>query len=297
MGSVLCIRVRDYVWSMPFLLEDSKLKQPMMLGSPNMIFRAKGSDYATEDIYRAYAALDMPIIYFDHIEYKLPGQTNLLLPYVTFLDQLRNAENYNFMTEPQLARSALTTLKTKVHVKQTYAAWLMDKLKNKLGKGVHLTLTLSADTSEVPDELAEGYKDTPGVAIEAGKPYQGSPLAVDSRIYTRQNGVLYAGLGEPAKLTVDWSPAGLHLERSNVPFRWTEVRDGEVRLELLDGGMQQAKIFSPTPLVISGDDMKIEQSEIGSAGELPGQTKLAGYTYTVTHYGEATTVTLKWARD
>jgi hypothetical protein len=291
---------QDYVWSMPFLLEDSKLKQPMMLGSPNMIFRAKGSDYATEDIYRAYAALDMPIIYFDHIEYKLPGQTNLLLPYITFLDQLRNTENYNFMTESQLARSALSTLKTKVHVKQTYAAWLMDKVKNKLGKGAHLTLTLSADTSEVPDELAEGYKDTPGVAIEAGKPYQGSPLAVDSRIYTRQNGVLYAGLGEPVKLTVDWSPAELHLERSNVPFRWTEVRDGEVRLELLDGGMQQAKIYSPTPLVISGENLKIEQSETGSEGGLPGQTgqtKPDGYTYTVTHYGEATTVTLKWARD
>ncbi|MNC20948.1 hypothetical protein D3C75_689150 [compost metagenome] len=61
--------------------------------------------------------------------------------------------------------------------------------------------------------------------------------------------------------------------------------------------MQQAKIYSPTPLVISGDDLKIEQSEIGSASEVPGQTKLAGYTYTVTHYGEAATVTLKWARD
>ncbi|MDF2936111.1 MAG: alpha integrin [Paenibacillaceae bacterium] len=281
---------QDYVWSMPFLLEDSKLARPMVLSSPNMIFRAKGSDYATEDIYRAYAQLDMPIIYFDHIEYKLPGQTNLLLPYVTFLDQLRNAENYNFMTEPQLARSALTTLKTQVHVKQTYAAWLIDKVKSKLGRGVHLTLTLSADTSKVSDGLAGVYKNTPGVKIEPGKPYQGSPLGVDSRIYSRQNGALYTGLGEPVKLTVDWSPAGLHLERSNVPFRWAEVRDGEVALQLLDGGMQQVKLYSPTPLEISGDNLKIEQSEAG-------QPEQMGYTYTVTHYGEGTTVTLKWAKD
>ncbi|MNC23320.1 hypothetical protein D3C75_713420 [compost metagenome] len=278
---------QDYVWSMPFLLEDSSLKQPMVLGSSNMIFRAKGTDYATEDIYRAYAQLDMPIIYFDHIEYKLPGQTNLLLPYVTFLDQLRNTENYNFMTEPQLARSALTTLKTKVHVKQTYAAWLMDKVKSKLGRGVHLTLTLSADTSEVSDGLAGVYKSTPGVAIEPGKPYQGSPLGVDSRIYSRQNRALYTGLGEPVKLTVDWKPAGLHLERSNVPFRWMEVRDGEVALQLLDGGMQQVKLYSPTPLEISGDSLKVEQAEEGQGG----------HTYTVTHYGEGTTVTLKWAKD
>ncbi|MNO08518.1 hypothetical protein D3C81_2312120 [compost metagenome] len=51
--------------------------------------------------------------------------------------------------------------------------------------------------------------------------------------------------------------------------------------------MQQVKLYSPTPLEISGDSLKVEQAEEGQGG----------HTYTVTHFGEGTTVTLKWAKD
>ncbi|MDF2925470.1 MAG: repeat protein [Paenibacillaceae bacterium] len=271
---------QDYVWSMPFLLTDDQLKQPMLLSSPGYYYRPKGSSYASEVIYEAFAKLDMPIIYFDHIEYKLPARIKSdLLPYVQYLDVLRNTYSYNFMTEPQLARSALVTLKSKVSVKQSYGTYLLTKLKNWLGRGEHLNLTLTADTSEVPDDLAGAYKNTLGIAIEPGKPYLSSPFGVNGDIYASLNGVLYTGLPKPTKLSINWAPEKLHLLRSNVPFQWTEAGD-TVKLDLLADGMQQIQLYSPEPLKIGGDHLKVEHDE-------------GTHTYTVTHYGGQTTVTLE----
>lgn len=270
---------QDYVWGMPFLLNDSSLKQPMLLSTPAYYYRPAGESYASEVIFESYAKLNMPIDYFDHIEYKLPARAKAeLLPYVQYFDKLRNQYSYNFMTEPQMAKSALTTLQAKVTVKQSYASYLFNKLKNKLGKGNHLSLTLSADTSGVSDALVGAYKDTVGVAIEPGKPYMSSPFGVDSHIYTSLNGVLYTGLAEPTKLSINWSAAKLHLMRSNVPFTWTE-KDGVVSLALQADGMQQVQVYSPQPLDIRGDNLKIEHTA-------------ADNVYTVTHYGAQTTVTL-----
>lgn len=269
---------QDYVWGMPFLLSDDSLEQPMLLSTPATYFRPSGAAYSSEVIYEAYAQLDMPIVYFDHIEYKLPGRVKELLPYVEYLDNLRNTYGYNFMTEPQMARSALTTLQTRVTVEQSYATFLLNKLKDRLGKGAHLTLTLRADSSAVSEELAGGYKETAGVAIEPGKKYLSSPLGVDSVIYSRQNGILYTGLQNPVKLSVDWSAEEFHLLRSNVPFRQTE-QDGIITLELLEDGMQQIKLYSPQPLFIQGEDLNIEHNEAES-------------TYTVTRYGSRTVITL-----
>lgn len=269
---------QDYVWGMPFLLDDKDLSRPMVLSTPGTYFRPAGTAFASDVIYQAYAKLDMPIIYFDHIEYKLPGRVNELLPYVEFMDKLRNANGYNFMTEPQMARSALTTLKASVTVKRSYAAYLMDKLKDKLGKGAHLTLTIKADTSDVPDELAGEYKDTLGVAIEPGKSYLSSPFHVDSDIYMSQNGKLYTGLQKPVKLSVSFAAEPFHLLRSNVPFTRTE-KDGVTTLKLQSDGMQQVKLYSPRPLFIEGDGIKTDYNE-------------AEHTYTVTHYGAQTAITL-----
>lgn len=272
---------QDYVWGMPFLLQDGSLKQPMLLGTPVPYFRPAGAAYSSVPIYEAYAKLDMPFVYFDHIEYKLPGRVNELLPYVEYMEQLRQDYGYNFMTEPQMARSALTTLQTTVSVKQTYATYLWNRAKDLLGNGVHLSLRIEADTSAVSSELAGAYKDTPGVAIEPGKRYLGVPLRTDSPVYAVQNGVLYTGLQQPAALRVDWTPEKLHLLRSNVPFQLTK-KDGVMTLELQEEGMQQVKLYSPDPLVIEGDGLKTEHNE-------------QAHTYTVTHYGGPVTISIRTA--
>lgn len=273
---------QDYVWGMPFLLNDGSLKSPMLLNTPIYIYRPKGSEYASEAIYEAYARMDMPIDYFDHIEYKFPDRTGELLPYVEYLDKLRNGYDYNFMTENQMARSFLTTLTAKVTAKQSYGTYWLNRLKDMLGSGRHLNLRLAADVSDVPEELAAEYRNTLGIAIEPGKKYQSTPLGVDSDIYTEREGTLYTGLGRPIKLSVDWKPDPLHLVRSNVPFKLTRS-GGSATVELMADGMQQIKLYSPDPLHITGDGLKIERNE-------------AENTYTITHYGAATVVKLDGIR-
>lgn len=273
---------QDYVWGLPFLLKDGSLKTPMLLGSPIFIYRPKGQEYASEVIYESYAKLDMPIDYFDHIEYKFPARTGELLPYVKYLDKLRNEYEYNFMTEHQMARSFLTTLTAKVTARQSYGTYWLNRIKDKLGSGRHLTLKLEADVTGVPAELAAEYRNTLGVAIEPGRRFQSTPLGVDADIYTERDGTLYAGLSRPTRLTVDWKPDPFHLVRSNVPFQLT--RNGHAAtLELQADGMQQVKLYSPEPLKIWGPDLKIDYHEVEK-------------TYTITHYGAAVTVNLEGIR-
>lgn len=270
---------QDYIWGMPFLLDGYDLKHPMLLHTPSPILRLSG-DYATDDIYRSFAALDMPIDYFYHIEYKFPNHVGELLEFVQYLDRVRNEQDYNFMTEPQMAKSFLTTLTGKVTVKQSWASYLWDRLRDKLGKGVHLSLTLRADPGAIPAELAGDYASTLGVAIEPGKKYMEHPFAVDSDVFMKKGPVLYTGLHKPTKLSVSWQKEPFHVMRANVPFAMSQSKDG-CRIDLQAAGMQQIKLYSPVPITIEGNNLKVEPDT--QAGM-----------YTITHYGDKTSVTIKF---
>ncbi|RAV10789.1 FG-GAP repeat domain-containing protein [Paenibacillus contaminans] len=291
----------DYIWGMPFLLADGSLKNPMVVGAPAVRFAETVSKegviavQGTEDIYRSYTALDMPIDYFEHIEYAAADPLRLkneLLPFVKYMDKLRTEYDYNFMTEPQMAQSYLTALTSKVKVSQSWGLYFLDKLKNLAGKGEHLTLTLTPQTGSVPAQAGD-YRNALGVAIEPGKRYANHPLVVDSPVYTSRDAfqretpaegdkqMLYAGLTGPTKLSVSWRKEPFHIVRVNVPMTidkqdkgWTIALNGE--------GMQQIKLYSPPdqPLAIEGDNLKIEENP-------------ERHTYTVTHYGDKTTIRVK----
>lgn len=269
---------QDYIWGMPFLLDAPGMKQPLLLHTPSYFLRLQGENYPTEDLYQSYVKLDMPIDYFYHIEYKFPHHTDELLKYVRYLDRIRNEQDYNFMTEPQMAQSFLTALSSKVTVKQSWGTYLLNKLKDKLGKGTHLDLTLEAH-SDADKQLAEGYKNTLGVAIERGKPYQSQRFAVNSDIFVQKGSALYTGLERPTRLSVSWKQEPFHLLRSNVPFTIKNGRD-QTQIDLLADGMQQIKLYSPVPLAVEGTDLKVEQDE---------QAK----TVTITHFGGKTSVILR----
>lgn len=269
---------QDYIWGMPFLLDAAGLKQPMLLHTPSYFLRLQGENYPSEDLYQSYVKLDMPINYFYHIEYKFPGHTDELVKFVRYLDRIRTEQDYNFMTEPQMAQSFLTTLTSKVTVKQSWGTYFLNKVKDKLGKGTHLDLTLKARSNAVPG-MAEGYKNTLGVAIERGKPYQSHRLAVNSDIFIEKGSTLYTGLERPTKLSVSWKQEPFHLLRSNVPFTINKGQD-QTRIDLLADGMQQIKLYSPVPLSVEGKDLKVEHNE---------QAK----TVTITHFGEKTSVILR----
>ncbi|WP_245954922.1 FG-GAP repeat domain-containing protein [Paenibacillus flagellatus] len=269
---------QDFLWSFPFLLDDKQLKSPMMLYAPGFRFSLDANG-GTSNIYQSYAALDLPIDYFEHIEYqyKYPAKTGQLLEFVRYFDGLRTTYDYNFMTEPQMARSFLATMKTAYKVERPWLVYAIDKLKTRFGRGLHLTLSLSTDTGGVPDLAAE-YRDTAGVVFEAGEKYAGYPFATDSPAFMKNEGKLYVGLGlrRLTTVSVNWGAEPFHVVRSNVPF---DIRDDGTKrtIELQSDGMQQIKLYSPRPLDIQGDDLKIEKDPQANV-------------YTVTHYGAKTSI-------
>lgn len=276
---------QEFIWSFPFLLDDDQLKSPMLLQAPSFMFR-KDDKGGTTNIYESYAGLDLPIDYFEHIEYQYndPQKTVMLTDFVRYFDELRTTYDYNFMTEPQMARSFLATMKSDIRVERPWLVYAIDKLKNKFGKGVHLTLSISANTDKVPD-LAQEYRNTAGVVFEPGERYADYPFATDSPAYMKREDKIYIGLGlrRLANVSINWAEEPFHIVRSNVPLRienngttWTIALDSD--------GMQQIKLYGPRPLVISGEDLKIEEDA-------------ATNMYTVTHFGAKTSITVTMPSD
>lgn len=272
----------DYIWGVPFLLQtgaaDIPPERPMLVHTPAPTLRL-GGPYSTEDIYRSMVALDLPIDYFEHIEYHFPGRVRELTTFVDFFDGIRTEHDYNFMSEPQMARAFLTALTGRVHVERNWLRLAVDRLKDAIGRGEHLTLRLRADARDVPAQAAE-YRDTLGVVIEPGEKYWDHPLfAADADIYTKRDRKLYVGLNRDALVRISWADEPMHLIRANVPV---DIRkDGGVwTIELKSPGMQQFKVYSPAALTMEGADVAIERDA-------------EARTYTVTHFGDPVAVTLR----
>ncbi|GIP35646.1 VCBS repeat-containing protein [Paenibacillus sp. J2TS4] len=282
----------DYMWGTPFMLMDEELQNPMVLFAPSPIYD-NSTTSSTLDIYDSIIRLDMPINYMEHIEY-FKGKKASFEKFVRYFDQVRTEHDYNFVTEPQMARSFLTTLSAKVEVRQSWGMYWVDRIKDKLGRGIHRTLTLSADTKEIPTQ-AGAYRETLGVRIEPGQPLAGHPLTVDSDLFVKQEDVLYTGLAKPTQLTVSWATEPIHLIRSNVPVRIVKG-DKQWKIELLEAGMQQIKLFSPFPVQIEGSDRTNEDGQADGPGgnDLEIEEDKEAQTYTVTHYGDTAEIIVRW---
>ncbi len=266
----------EYNWALPFLLTDPSAAGPMLLHSPspNLVEHGAGS---TEDLYASYAAFDFPVDYFEHIENK---DSAYLEREARYFDKLRTENDYNFVTEPQMAQSFLAAKTGRVEVSQSWASVLRDRLKSLLSpKGPRLSLSLAADTRPIP-QLAGEYKDALGVVVETGEKYYGSSLVTSSDVYHVRNGKLYVGLAQNADIRIAAPKEQTHLIRSNVPYtlhkeknRWT--------LELKAQGLQQIKLFSLTPVEAESVDVQIRHNE-------------ADHTYTLTRYGDAAVIGIKF---
>ncbi|MFK7694713.1 FG-GAP repeat domain-containing protein [Paenibacillus sp. HJGM_3] len=275
---------QDYIWGFPFLLADEKLKQPMLLFTPGKLLPYNSETQKLEgtDLYKGLAKLDMPINYFEHIEYQeRPYRLAYFQEFAQFFDRLRTEQDYNFVSEPQMARSMLASLMSDIHVSRSWFAYGLDKLRNKLGNGKHLSLKVKADTSRVPDGMAQEYRDAVGVVFEPGQAYANIPFGTDSDIVTMKDKKIYVGLQGRTSIAVDWKQQPeLHIERVNVPVTIDKSRSGWT-VGLNSDGMQQIKLFSPDKLRIEGTDLKIDKFEAEGNN-----------VYTITHFGEKTTIQL-----
>ncbi|WP_406627415.1 FG-GAP repeat domain-containing protein [Paenibacillus caseinilyticus] len=279
----------EYSWGLPFLMSDASgeplLTKPMMLYTPAPVLR-KGA-YATTDLFDAYAALDLPIDYFEHIEYHFPLRTGELTEFVTYLDGLRNRHSYNFMTETQMARSFLNAMTTEVRLYRPWREVLLDRVKKLLGQETEPRFHVEADPAAVPPQAAE-YRGTLGLAVERGQAYAGREAVTSAEVRDTRGGKLYFGV--PDRAEVRFSPAStaaagetgadaFHLLRINVPYV-LEAGNGTRVLRFGAPGLQQVQLYSPEKLVFEGPELRVERDDESSV-------------YTITHFGEAAAVTIR----
>ncbi|KRE45206.1 hypothetical protein ASG85_31765 [Paenibacillus sp. Soil724D2] len=269
----------EEIWSLPFLLQDKQgnTDHTMLIHTPTPVLRT--GDYATTDVFESMAKLDMPIDYFEHIEYHFPVPSLVadLTNFADYFNKLRMKHDYNFMTETQMAKSFLTAMKSEVRISQSWASYLWDKLKDRLsGSSPHFHATLTPNTNKVPS-LAGEYAATLGVVIEKGEKLALYSLLSDSDIYTTIDNQFYVGLAKPSSIGIGVTKEKFHVVRSNVPFGLTQQGNTH-QLVLKSAGLQQVKVFSPTELLFDGSDAKIEHDS---------QTHM----YTITRYGDLTTLT------
>jgi hypothetical protein len=268
----------EEIWSLPFLLQDKQgnTDHTMLIHTPTPVLRT--GDYATTDVFESMVKLDMPIDYFEHIEYHFPVPSKVadLTEFADYFNKLRTKHDYNFMTETQMAKSFLTALKSEVCISQSWASYLWDKLKDRLAGGSpHFHATLTPNTDKVPN-LAGEYATTLGVVIEKGEKLALYSLQSDSDIYTTIDNRFYLGLAKPSSIGIGATKEKFHVVRSNVPFELTQQGNTQ-QLVLKSAGLQQVKVFSPTELLFDGSDAKIEHD---------AQTQM----YTITRYGDLTTL-------
>jgi hypothetical protein len=319
----------QYNWGLPFLMTDPASgmpsSPPMLLSTPAPVLRLD-PQYSTDDLFQSYISQDMPIDYFEHIEYHFPSRVGELLEFVKYLDQIRNQQAYNFMSETQMARSVLNTLTTRVDIYRPWSEVFVEHIKRMIGMHTDPTIRIQPLTGDVPVQAAE-YKGTLGVSIERGQAYADRQLSTESDISISLNDKLYVGVPQTtlvrfngptqsgfaantgAAVNSDPNSLGLksikndsgstsgsssnsqagslsgsslfplsgpHLLRCNVPYHLRKEK-GQWILELQSDGMQQVQLWSTSPLSIHGDQLQIERQE-------------ANQTYTITHFGAATTI-------
>ncbi|OCT13217.1 hypothetical protein A8709_20840 [Paenibacillus pectinilyticus] len=270
----------ESIWSLPFLLQDEQgtANKTMLIHAPTPVLRT--GDYATTDVFESMVKLDMPIDYFEHIEYHFPDPDKVasLTEFADYFDKLRTKHDYNFMSETQMAKSFLTAMKSNVRISQSWGSYLWDKLKDRLSGGsTHFHATLSADSSEVPG-LAEEYAGTLGVSIEKGDKLALYSLQSNADVYTTVENKFYLGLAKKADIRIGSSTGQFHIVRSNVPFTLTS-EGSTYQLKLASAGLQQVKFYSPS-------ELKFETSkDVTLVYDAPTQT------YTLTRYGDVTTLT------
>lgn len=268
----------ESIWSLPFLLQDEQggTERTMLIHTPSPVLRT--GDYATTDVFQSMVKLDMPIDYFEHIEYHFPVPSKVadLTQFADYFDKLRTKHDYNFMTEKQMAKSFLTAMKSEVRISQSWASYLWDRLKDRLAGGSpHFHATLTPNAAGVPS-LAGEYAGTLGVVIEKGDKMALYSLQSDSNTYTTINNKFYVGLAKPSSIAIAPAQDRLHIVRANVPFALTQQAE-KYQLELQAAGLQQVKLYSPVELQFEASDTKIDYD----AGT---------HLYTITRYGDLTTL-------
>jgi len=262
----------EYAWSIPFLLSNGTEQREMVLFNP----APNVTNY--QGIYPSIARYDMPVSYFYHVEYAIQSSEGVkdLENKTQYLENFRNENDYNFMTEEQMFKSFLAVFKSKVSVSFNPVKKLFYSFENKLRTRQHLELYLNLDKAS-DSSITQEYSSAVGIKFEPGEKYLGSSFQTDSEIYLKKGRDLYLGLDKNTKIFIDPKNEAPHIMRVNMPVN-IEHNGTTLDIDLLDSGLQQIKLYAPDGIELYNKDW-----------ELTGDKDY----YILTRYGDKTKLSLK----
>ncbi|MDF2524136.1 MAG: repeat protein, partial [Clostridiales bacterium] len=170
----------EYAWNFPFLLSNKEKNENMLL------FNAALNIPNYEEAYPNIAKFDMPISYFFHIEYDMlseEGRKGLSYK-AQFLNRFRNENDYNFMTEEQMAKSFMAALKTRYSINSNILKKVFNNIESNMRKCQHKELLITSDKTEIPN-YTKDYADSLGLKIETGEKFNDLKFNTNTKIYMR----------------------------------------------------------------------------------------------------------------
>ena len=238
----------ETVWSIPFYMVRDGQQTGMMLFNPSPSLRS------LKPLYRSTATWDMPVSYYMHVEYDAMRNPGKLEQAAQFMDEFRDANDYNFMTEQQMAKSFAAALNASVKVTENPFRKLLYSVENQLRALQQFDITLSAEVAMDQRKLLDGaYRDTVGVKVEVGEKFLMSRLETDADIYMRKGNDLYIGLDRPVRIfAAKTEEQRTHIVRVNLPVSITKSDSG-MKVRFLDGGLQQIKLYVPDNDIKAGN--------------------------------------------
>lgn len=247
----------EYTWIIPFYRCEGVNQTDMLIGNATFAREAMIDDTTGE--WNTVASV------FRHMEYAITKDPASMKKLALRLDTFRNKFDYNFMTEDKMVQSIKASLNIKLKI--------IGNLDTENYENTCLILNTSGDSQD-----AGLYKASTGVKIELGEKLKEFKLNTNSSIFMRKDNDLYLGLNKETRVWLEKYPENtFHIERANVPVE-VDSKDGVIKIELLDGGLQQIKINAPRGLVLENiTDWKVQQED----------TK-----YVLTRYGQPTNITL-----
>ncbi|WP_261131732.1 VCBS repeat-containing protein [Bacillus sp. Marseille-Q3570] len=261
---------QEYLWVIPFPLMKGKSVENFIINNPAPDI----SKY--KSAYEMYSYFNLPISHQLHIGNDIlrKDETNTLTEKVELLNQIRLVHDYNFTTEDRMAKSILSTYKAESTLEYNPIEKVWHDAQNWIRRKLHHSVYITTNADESIEELAGNYQNAIGYKVEMGEKYKGFLFNTDSSVYMYDGTTLYfKGFGK-TKLTLDTEKnTKPHIMRSNIPVG---VRDnnGQTEVSLLDGGLQQLKVYAPGGLEIFDDS----GWDINNEGDV----------YTLTRYGDPT---------
>ncbi|MEG1001561.1 MAG: hypothetical protein RSG75_11085, partial [Cellulosilyticaceae bacterium] len=107
--------------------------------------------------------------------------------------------------------------------------------------------------------------------------YNGLIPNTTSLLSYHKKDILYTGIKQGETITFDTAnvdPSRLHIQATNAPLNYGETATG-FTITANTKGMQEVKIYSPTPIKITGSNLKVNKQ---------------GNVYQVIHYGDVVAI-------